>query len=192
VNLRKDHKRKTRNVLRVHGLSRSRNDSKLQNKNPPLEKKSCGVRQPAGPDVYCVCVVDRIVFGVPRDLSVRDSFNTKKRKKRGARKCLRLSYYSSIFRSKEEKTRGAKVFAPLLLFLYIPIEGGKNEGRESVCASLTIPLYSDRRRKKRGARKCLRLSYYSSIFRRKKSDTFRVGIRRSDARWFKADTPYRN
>ena len=90
-----------------------------------------------------MCVVDRIVFGVPRDLSVRDSFNTKKRKKRGARKCLRLSYYSSIFRSKEEKTRGAKVFAPLLLFLYIPIEGGKNEGRESVCASLTIPLYSE-------------------------------------------------
>ena len=50
--------------------------------------------------MYCVCVVDRIVFGVPRDLSVRDSFNTKKRKKRGARKCLRLSYYSSLFRKK--------------------------------------------------------------------------------------------
>jgi len=37
---------------------------------------------------------------VPRDLSVRDSLNTKKRKKRGARKCLRLSYYSSLFRKK--------------------------------------------------------------------------------------------
>jgi len=70
-------------------------------------------------------------------------YSDRRRKKRGARKCLRLSYYSSIFRSKEEKTRGAKVFAPLLLFLYIPIEGGKNEGRESVCASLTIPLYSE-------------------------------------------------
>ena len=120
MNLRKDHKRKTRNVLRVHGLSRSRNDSKLQNKNPPLEKKSCGVRQPAGLDVYCVC---------GRPYSFRGAARLE---------CPRFLQYK-----KEEKTRGAKVFAPLLLFLYIPIEGGKNEGRESVCASLTIPLYSE-------------------------------------------------